>query len=210
MAGGVSASAQLLADVAGVQAQSRVDGVEQGGLTCTGVSAEGAGLVLEHLHDRLDTLMLQRPRFIHGKACFAVNIGKFLRVGKVALGDDDDRLDLLIFCNGNQFIQNKGVRSRVSDGNHQHQLVQICQRRAHQAVAARLELYDIACSLLGQFHRCPIAHTGFDVLLTKGSPRSAFDDRTAGLRCHIVKSTQRFDDPAHYLLLYQDIVFPPF
>ena len=178
MAGGMSASAELFADVAGRDIERRVYGIQQGRLACSGVAGKGADLAGEEVADALDRALV---RVVHFKCSYAdrlVDLAYCRRIAEVGLGDDDYRLDALEFRYRDEFVEDKEIRRGANCRDDEYYLVKVCKGWSYEVIPAPGDLGDDSSAEL-----YPVAYCRTYTLCAENSPRFAFIYTVRGLHC---------------------------
>ena len=189
--GGVTASAQLLADGGGLALHVGQEGVQQGGFAHAGVAAEGAETAIDPVPDVVQTLAGGVVDADEGQGRFFVGAAQKLRLGEVAFGADDDGLDALVHRDGRKLIQHEGAGGGLGGACHEEQHVEVRHGRADEDVPPGRDVRDDRPAVLG-LQRHHVARHGGDLLLAEDAPGLALHD--AFRRLNVIKSANAFCD----------------
>ena len=142
LAGGMAPAAQLLADVAGLAVQVRVQGVEQGRFAHPRIAAESAQPALDSLAQGIEPFPCGVVEEDDRNAAFLIGGQQLVSRCQVRLGDDQNRLDILIDGRRGQFIQYAGAGHRLGRAGHDEQHIQVGDGRPHEHILAGGDLVD--------------------------------------------------------------------
>ena len=196
MAGGVPAALDLFADAAGRKREGGEQQIEQRGLADAGCARKGGGLPREVFRKKVaqrtglvpvEALHIavfvrtrtEPPQREGGEPAFPVQRGdvRAARGVKIALGDDEDRQDAVVYADGAELVQ-RGKHGRgLRRGRGDEQDVEIGHRRADQQVLPRPDGFDVGVAVFLDAAAYVIAHLGRDLRMAERAARPRGDVR---------------------------------
>ena len=115
-------------------------------------------------------------------------MGKCPGILQIRLGKHEDRFNLLAFRQSDHFVEHQRIGGRVFHRDDQKQLIDVCNRRAHQGIAARQDLFNIPVFSFDT-HPYTVPHQRLFARLAEPAARAAFYKRSF-IGLYGIKATQ--------------------
>lgn len=134
MAGGVPPAPQLVGDLPHLEAELRLQGVEDAGLAHAGIARKGGNLAGNGRRQLRNALAGFSAHPQGEEAGLPVGLIQLLRRVQIALVDADHRLTVPALGDGHHPVDEKRIGHRHRAGGNHHQLVDVCHCRALELV----------------------------------------------------------------------------